>query len=85
MARPQEEDSVQNERKLKRVIKNGRVVSYIMSPVPKLEPALPRRKKHPDLAYRHHEFLASNGTDGLDFNVERARVMNDACVSDIGR
>lgn len=57
--------------------KNGRIISYIMSPVPKLEPALPRRKKHPDLAYRHHEFLVGDGTttDGPGAsNLERARV-----------
>lgn len=62
---------------IKRVRKNGRIISYIMSPVPKLEPALPRRKKHPDLAYRHHEFLISDGTthDGPGTsNLERARV-----------
>ncbi|XP_015833591.1 nuclear protein MDM1 isoform X7 [Tribolium castaneum] len=29
--------------------------------LPKLEPAMPRRKKYPDLAYRHHEFLISDG------------------------
>ncbi|KAF5272838.1 hypothetical protein FQR65_LT00434 [Abscondita terminalis] len=39
-----------------------------MSPVPKLEPALPRRKKHPELAYRHHEFLASTRDNSLDVN-----------------
>lgn len=55
------------------MVKNGRVISYIMSPVPKLEPALPRRKKHPDLAYRHHEFLVSDGNKE-DSNVDRARV-----------
>ncbi|CAG9816710.1 unnamed protein product [Phaedon cochleariae] len=26
--------------------------------LPKQEPAMPRRKKYPDLAYRHHEFLS---------------------------
>ncbi|CAH1121841.1 unnamed protein product [Ceutorhynchus assimilis] len=28
---------------------------------PKQEPAMPRRKKYPDLAYRHHEFLIRDG------------------------
>lgn len=65
----QSEEEAHNECKSKRVTKDGRVISYVMSPVPKLEPALPRRKKHPDLAYRHHEFLPSDGVDG------RARVM----------
>lgn len=73
-----EEDSTEC-KSLKKVIKNGRVISYIMSPVPKLEPALPRRKKNPVLAYRHHEFLVSDGvgsTDAPDFGgVERARVI----------
>ncbi|CAG9855096.1 unnamed protein product [Phyllotreta striolata] len=37
----------------------------------KREPAMPRRKKYPDLAYRHHEFIGS-GTN--DFNIgDRAR------------
>ncbi|XP_060516043.1 uncharacterized protein LOC132695664 isoform X6 [Cylas formicarius] len=31
---------------------------------PKQEPAMPRRKKYPDLAYRHHEFLISDGVAG---------------------
>lgn len=63
------------------MVKNGRVISYIMSPVPKLEPALPRRKKHPDLAYRHHEFLVSDGNPiggRGDSNVDRARVRKTA-------
>ncbi|KAK6634439.1 hypothetical protein RUM43_011840 [Polyplax serrata] len=30
-----------------------------------LEPALPRRKKHPELAYRSHEFLSSSGSEAL--------------------
>ncbi|XP_031335560.1 uncharacterized protein LOC116165347 isoform X3 [Photinus pyralis] len=73
------EEEVQNECKsLKKVTQNGRVVSYIMSPVPKLEPALPRRKKHPELAYRHHEFLASSRDNSLDVsesaNNDRARL-----------
>lgn len=74
-----EEDTHNECKSIKRVTKNGRVISYIMSPVPKLEPALPRRKKHPDLAYRHHEFLVADGDKG-DFNSnDRARV-RDACT-----
>lgn len=73
-----EEDTHNESKSLKKVTKNGRVVSYIMSPVPKLEPALPRRKKHPELAYRHHEFLASNKDISNDANEstsnDRARV-----------
>lgn len=61
-------------------MKNGRIISYIMSPVPKLEPALPRRKKHPDLAYRHHEFLVSDGSNTGEIanytGNDRARVNN---------
>ncbi|KAF2899152.1 hypothetical protein ILUMI_07023 [Ignelater luminosus] len=45
--------------------------------LPKLEPALPRRKKHPELAYRHHEFLASNRDSSVDVtestSTDRAR------------
>lgn len=75
----QEEDTHNECKSIKRITKNGRVISYIMSPVPKLEPALPRRKKHPDLAYRHHEFLVADGGKG-DFNsTDRARVRG-ACT-----
>lgn len=38
------------------------------------EPPLPRRKKCPELAYRHHEFIADSSHDNTDFNVTRARV-----------
>lgn len=69
----QDDESHNESKSIKRVTKNGRVISYIMSPVPKLEPALPRRKKHPDLAYRHHEFIGADG-DKTDSIVERARV-----------
>ncbi|XP_044256854.1 uncharacterized protein LOC123006441 isoform X2 [Tribolium madens] len=44
--------------------------------VPKLEPAMPRRKKYPDLAYRHHEFLISDGeitANGMCNTETRAR------------
>ncbi|XP_017780224.1 PREDICTED: uncharacterized protein LOC108565326 isoform X2 [Nicrophorus vespilloides] len=44
--------------------------------MPTLEPALPRRKKHPDLAYRHHEFILSDGNnfaDDFEPYVDRAR------------
>ncbi|KAJ8980722.1 hypothetical protein NQ317_019217, partial [Molorchus minor] len=41
--------------------------------LPKLEPAMPRRKKYPDLAYRHHEFLISDGQE-YSTSVDRARV-----------
>lgn len=63
---------------VERVSRNGRVIKYIMSPVPKLEPAMPRRKKYPDLAYRHHEFVpgeARNHHDAADGgSADRARV-----------
>lgn len=76
--RVREEETHNECKSLKKVTKNGRVVSYIMSPVPKLEPALPRRKKHPELAYRHHEFLASNRDSSVDVtestSTDRARV-----------
>ena len=38
------------------------------------EPPLPRRKKCPELAYRHHEFIADSSNDQTDSNVTRARV-----------
>ncbi|CAH1378126.1 unnamed protein product [Tenebrio molitor] len=44
--------------------------------LPKLEPAMPRRKKYPDLAYRHHEFLISDGeitANGMCNTESRAR------------
>ncbi|XP_063929152.1 nuclear protein MDM1 isoform X1 [Zophobas morio] len=44
--------------------------------LPKLEPAMPRRKKYPDLAYRHHEFLISDGeiqANGVCNTESRAR------------
>ncbi|KAJ8918741.1 hypothetical protein NQ315_015061 [Exocentrus adspersus] len=39
----------------------------------KLEPAMPRRKKYPDLAYRHHEFLISDGPTNDFCSADRAR------------
>ncbi|XP_034934078.1 cell surface glycoprotein 1 isoform X15 [Chelonus insularis] len=44
---------------------------------PTLEPPLPRRKKCPELAYRHHEFITaadSDGIDGVDTNVVADKV-----------
>ncbi|CAH1103641.1 unnamed protein product [Psylliodes chrysocephalus] len=40
--------------------------------VSKPEPAMPRRKKYPDLAYRHHEFLVGDGTNDVN-SADRAR------------
>ncbi|XP_030746316.1 uncharacterized protein LOC115875081 isoform X8 [Sitophilus oryzae] len=40
--------------------------------VPKQEPAMPRRKKYPELAYRHHEFLVSDKSTE-NGSVDRAR------------
>lgn len=44
-----------------------------------MEPAMPRRKKHPELAYRTHEFLAyeedgSNDSGDVFIRTDRARV-----------
>lgn len=44
------------------------------------EPPLPRRKKCPELAYRHHEFIADAGADKTDSNVTRARVSLIFCA-----
>jgi hypothetical protein len=38
------------------------------------EPPLPRRKKCPELAYRHHEFIVDSNADRTDSSVTRARV-----------
>nr|CAI5844808.1 unnamed protein product [Callosobruchus analis] len=48
--------------------------------LPKLEPAMPRRKKYPDLAYRHHEFLVSDGPNSDYSSSDRARV-SPICIS----
>ncbi|KAK0162068.1 hypothetical protein PV327_008433 [Microctonus hyperodae] len=44
-------------------------------PGPTLEPPLPRRKKCPELAYRHHEFI--NATDGLGIDAVDTNVVAD--------
>ncbi|XP_021939445.1 proteoglycan 4 isoform X2 [Zootermopsis nevadensis] len=41
-------------------------------PVPRFEPALPRRKKHPELAYKTHEFMAMSEAGGSDDSLESA-------------
>ncbi|XP_063980402.1 uncharacterized protein LOC135164198 isoform X19 [Diachasmimorpha longicaudata] len=44
---------------------------------PTLEPPLPRRKKNPELAYRHHEFISAadgGGIDAVDTNVVADKV-----------
>ncbi|XP_011298296.1 proteoglycan 4 isoform X7 [Fopius arisanus] len=44
---------------------------------PTLEPPLPRRKKNPELAYRHHEFITAadgGGIDAVDTNVVADKV-----------
>ncbi|XP_018327097.1 nuclear protein MDM1 isoform X7 [Agrilus planipennis] len=80
---PSKQDDTQNECKsIKKVIENGRVVSYIMSPVLKMEPALPRRKKHPELAYRHHEFI-TNEAD-LNPNIESSSFLDRTRNRDAG-
>jgi hypothetical protein len=43
------------------------------------EPPLPRRKKCPELAYRHHEFIADHSADKVDSSVTRARVSFGVC------
>lgn len=45
-----------------------------MFSAPKQEPVMPRRKKYPDLAYRHHEFLISDGVHEKEGVDSRARV-----------
>ncbi|CAH2006237.1 unnamed protein product [Acanthoscelides obtectus] len=52
---------------------NGEECTGTGEPLPKLEPAMPRRKKYPDLAYRHHEFLVSDGSNSDYSSTDRAR------------
>jgi hypothetical protein len=49
--------------------------------VPRFEPALPRRKKHPELAYKTHEFLAMSEAGGSDDSLESAVTIDRARVS----
>lgn len=53
-----------------------------------MEPALPRRKKHPELAYRTHEFLALTEDKpvigGSDDSLETAAKLERARVSSLG-
>ncbi|KAH1023028.1 hypothetical protein HUJ04_012313, partial [Dendroctonus ponderosae] len=48
----------------------------------KQEPVMPRRKKYPDLAYRHHEFLVSDGVTangGVDSRARESPYKNFLC------
>jgi hypothetical protein len=49
--------------------------------VPRFEPALPRRKKHPELAYKTHEFLAMSEAGGSDDSLDSAVTFDRARVS----
>ncbi|XP_050313499.1 nuclear protein MDM1 isoform X9 [Anthonomus grandis grandis] len=42
-------------------IKPPKEDEFVTDSVSKQEPVMPRRKKYPDLAYRHHEFLVNDG------------------------
>ncbi|XP_057652779.1 uncharacterized protein LOC130891756 isoform X13 [Diorhabda carinulata] len=53
-------------------VRNNEEDSYSTEAGHKPEPAMPRRKKYPDLAYRHHEFIVSDGTNDFD-SADRAR------------
>ncbi|GLG93569.1 Uncharacterized protein GBIM_00943 [Gryllus bimaculatus] len=44
------------------------------------EPALPRRKKHPELAYKTHEFLAMADAGGSDDSLDAAVPLDRARV-----
>ncbi|GJQ68039.1 hypothetical protein Trydic_g10671 [Trypoxylus dichotomus] len=55
--------TVNSDEKASDVQNATRIDEETQNELPKLEPALPRRKKHPDLAYRHHEFLVSDGSN----------------------
>uniref|UniRef100_A0A6P7GUV7 Nuclear protein MDM1 n=1 Tax=Diabrotica virgifera virgifera TaxID=50390 RepID=A0A6P7GUV7_DIAVI len=48
----------------------------------KPEPAMPRRKKYPDLAYRHTEFISSDRAN--DFNsADRARTAANGALGEL--
>jgi hypothetical protein len=49
--------------------------------VPRFEPALPRRKKHPELAYKTHEFLTMSEAGGSDDSLDSAVTFDRARVS----
>jgi hypothetical protein len=49
--------------------------------VPRFEPAIPRRKKHPELAYKTHEFLAMSEAGGSDDSLESTVTFDRARVS----
>ena len=53
--------------------------SYFISFVAINEPPLPRRKKCPELAYKHHEFMShpTNGHDQVDSVTRAARVSDN--------
>jgi hypothetical protein len=51
--------------------------------VPRFEPALPRRKKHPELAYRTHEFLRMSEAGGSDGSLDTAVTFDRARVSNL--
>ncbi|XP_069694371.1 nuclear protein MDM1-like isoform X4 [Periplaneta americana] len=46
--------------------------------VPRFEPALPRRKKHPELAYKTHEFLAMSEAGGSDDSLDSTVTLDRA-------
>lgn len=55
--------------------------AIILIPVPRFEPAIPRRKKHPELAYKTHEFLAMSEAGGSDDSLESTVAFDRARVS----
>ncbi|CRL06324.1 CLUMA_CG019110, isoform B [Clunio marinus] len=55
------------------VVRKPPMPNHFIINAPINEPPLPRRKKCPELAYRHHEFIADSNADRTDSNVTRAR------------
>ncbi|XP_050313501.1 uncharacterized protein LOC126748365 isoform X11 [Anthonomus grandis grandis] len=57
-------------------IKPPKEDEFVTDSVSKQEPVMPRRKKYPDLAYRHHEFLVNDGVTenkGIDSRARQGR------------
>lgn len=49
----------------------------------RFEPAIPRRKKHPELAYKTHEFLTMSEAGGSDDSLDSAVAFDRARVSNL--
>jgi hypothetical protein len=55
--------------------------AIMLIPGRRFEPAIPRRKKHPELAYKTHEFLAMSEAGGSDDSLDATVAFDRARVS----